>query len=115
MQGQGRSYFDLSNQLQEGYISPRLQELCAYYSNRLSFKKVEKLVERVTGEHLLSDHKIWQIVNNKALAISRNLQKKVAEILAQTTAEVVRVNSKVDIYDSEEKETLLFDDGIQGH
>jgi hypothetical protein len=89
--------------------------LCAYYSNRLSFEEVEKLVERVTGEHLLSDQKIWQIVNNKALAISRNLQKKVAEILSQPTAEVVRVNSKVDIYDSEEKEILLFDDGIQGH
>ena len=50
VQGQGRSYFELSQQLTEGYISPRLQEFCAYYSNRLSYKEVEKLVERITGE-----------------------------------------------------------------
>jgi len=33
--------------------------------------------------------------------------------LAQPTPPVVRVNPKVDLYDSEEKEILLFDDGIQ--
>ena len=113
VQGQGRSYFELSQQLTEGYISPRLQEFCAYYSNRLSYKEVEKLVERITGEHLLSDQKIWQIVSDKALVISQDIQKKVAKISAQPTSELVRVNSKVDIYDVEEKEILLFDDGIQ--
>jgi len=30
-QGQGLSYFELTNQLLEGYISPRLQEFSAYY------------------------------------------------------------------------------------
>lgn len=35
------------------------------------------------------------------------------ETLAQATSEVVRVNSKVEIYDSESEEVLLFDDGIQ--
>ncbi len=113
MSGQGRSYFELSEQLKEGYISPRLQELCAYYSNRLSYKEVENLVERVTGEELLSDQKIWQIVSDKALVISQDIQKSVVETLTQTTSEVVRVNSKVDIYDAEEPEILLFDDGIQ--
>ena len=51
------------DQLKEGYISPRLQELCAYYSNRVSYEEVAKLVERVSGERLLSDQKIWQIVS----------------------------------------------------
>ena len=111
--GQGRSYFELSQQLTEGYISPRLQEFCAYYSNRLSYEEVEKLVERLTGEYLLSDQKIWQIVSNKALVVSQDIQRNVMETLGQTTSEVVRVNSKLDIYDAEAPEILLFDDGIQ--
>jgi len=48
----------LTQQLAEGYISPRLQELSAYY-NRLSYEEVEKLVERVSGAKLLSDQRSW--------------------------------------------------------
>jgi len=113
MSGQGRSYFELSEQLKEGYISPRLQEFCADYSNRHELKEVEKLVERVTGEQLLSDQKIWQLVSDKALIVSQDIKKNVIETLTQTTSEVVRVNSKVDIYNPQSEETLLFDDGIQ--
>lgn len=111
--GIGLSYLELTNQLAAGYISPRLQEFSAYYSNRLSYEEVEKLVERVTGKHLLSDQKIWQIVSDKALMVSQDLQRDVMDTLAQTTSEVIRVNSKVDIYNSQSEETLLFDDGIQ--
>jgi len=68
--GIGLSYFELTEQLSDGYISPRLQEFIAYYSNRFSYKEVEKLVERFTGKQLLSDQKIWQIVSNKALVVS---------------------------------------------
>lgn len=111
--GIGVSYFKLTQQLVEGYISPRLQEFSAYYSNRLSYESVEKLVERVTGKHLLSDQKIWQIVSDKALIVSQDLQRDVMDTLAQTTSEVIRVNSKVDIYNPQAEETLLSDDGIQ--
>lgn len=83
MSGQGRSYFELSEQLKDGYISPRLQELCAYYSNRLRYQEVEKLVKWVIGEQLLSNKKIWQIVSEKALVVSQNIQKNVTETLAQ--------------------------------
>jgi hypothetical protein len=37
----------------------------------------------------------------------------VRETLEQAPSEVMRVNSKVDIYNSESEEVLLFDDGIQ--
>jgi len=56
---QETNYFKLTNQLQEGYISSRLQELCGYYSNRLSYEEVAFLVERITGDKLLSDQKDW--------------------------------------------------------
>jgi len=49
------NYFQLSNQLQERYVSPRLEELCGHYANRLSYENLEDLVERMTGERLLSD------------------------------------------------------------
>ena len=38
------NYFDLTSQLTTGNISQGLQELVAYYSNRLSYQEVEKLM-----------------------------------------------------------------------
>ena len=63
-EGQSLSYFDLTEQLTDGYVSNRLQELSAYYSNRMSYEDVAGLVERITGERLLSDQTIWQIVQH---------------------------------------------------
>jgi hypothetical protein len=94
-------------------MGPRLQELCGYYSNRLSYEEVAKLVERVSGERLLSDQKIGQIVSTKALKLSQEIHKNTITTLAKSDQHVVRVNPKVDIYNPEEKEILLFDDGIQ--
>ncbi len=111
--GIGVSYFKLTQQLTEGYISPRLQEFSAYYSNRLSYEEVEKLVERVSGAKLLSDQKIAQIVSAKAEKLSHQMQEEVRTTLFKTQEHEIKVNEKVEIYYPEEKEILLFDDGIQ--
>lgn len=94
-------------------MSPRLQELCGYYSNRLSYEEVALLVERVSGERLLSDQKVGQIVSDKALKISEDIYKSMAATLAENDPDTLQANANVDIYASEEKEILLFDDGIQ--
>jgi len=94
-------------------VSFRLQELCGYYSNRLSYEEVAKVVERVSGERLLSDQKIGQIVRGKALKLSQEINKSVIATLAKVNGSLVQVNSQVDIYNSQTKEVLLFDDGIQ--
>jgi hypothetical protein len=107
------NYLALTNQLQEGYVSSRLQEFCGYYSNRMSYEEVAALVERMSGERLLSDQKIGQIVSNKALKLSQEIHQDAVEILAKTNQDEVRVNSQVNIYNPEETEILLFDDGIQ--
>lgn len=90
-----------------------LQELCGYYSNRISYEEVAKLVERVSGERLLSDQRIGQIVSDKALKLSQEIYKSVEETLDKTGLAWVKVNPEVDIYNSEQKEILLFDDAIQ--
>ena len=110
---QTTSYFELTNQLRENYISPRLQELCGYYSNRLSYEEVALLVERVSGERLLSDQKIGQIVSSKAIKISQRIYKTTIATLEKFAQPVVKVNPKIDIYKPESKEVILFDDGIQ--
>jgi hypothetical protein len=107
------NYLALTNQLQAGYISPRLQELCSYYSNRMSYEEVALLVERTSGERLLSDQKIGQIVSNTALKISQEIHKNTIATLENFNRQVVEVNSQVEIYSPEVKEILLFDDGIQ--
>lgn len=109
---QETNYLALTNQLQSGYISSRLQELCSYYSNRMSYEEVALLVERTSGERLLSDQKIGQIVSAKALEISQDIYKSTRETLIKND-DVLPVNSIVDIYNPQEQEILLFDDGIQ--
>jgi len=112
--GKGRTnYLELTGQLKAGCISPRLQELRGYYSNRLSYESVALLIERVSGSRLLSDQKISQIVSDKALQLSQEIDKEATEILDRTDIELVEVNPKVDIYNSEAPEILLFAQGIQ--
>lgn len=93
-------------------MSPRLQEFCAYYSNRMSYEEVAGLVERMSGVRLLSDQKIGQIVSAKALKLSQEIAKSTTATLAENSSDVVQVNSKVDIYNPQETEILLFDDGV---
>ncbi len=112
-EAQETNYLALTNQLQEGYVSSRLQELCGYYSNRMSYEEVALLVERVSGERLLSDQKIGQIVSAKALKFSQEIYKSTKTFLVENDHDVLQVNSKIDIYNPEETEILLFDDGIQ--
>jgi hypothetical protein len=108
-EGKEVSYFDLTQEFQEGYVSERVKEFSAYYSNRISYQEVEWLMEKVTGEKLLSDQKIREIVVNKAVEVS----KEIKEELKASKAEIMpEVNSEVEIYDKEQKEILLFDDAI---
>jgi len=107
------SYFQLSEQLQERFVSPRLEELCGYYANRLSYENVAGLVERVTGENLLSDQTIWEIVKGKAETYSQQIRETVEKTLETSTSEQIQIKQKVEIYNAKELEILLFDDGIQ--
>ncbi len=107
------SYFELSKQFQDDYISNGLKEYSAYYSNRTSYEEVEKMHKRNTGEKLLSDQKIQQIVVNKAVEVSKGIAKEVDSILKEKDYALPKINCEVDIYDTVNKEILLFDDGIQ--
>jgi len=107
------NYFQLSNQLQERYVSPRLEELCGHYANRLSYENLEDLVERVTGDRLLSDQAIWSITQSKAETYSQQICKQVQTTLDSVQSSKIEVNPTVEIYSAEESEILLFDDGIQ--
>jgi hypothetical protein len=91
------SYFDLTKQLTDRYVSPRLQEFSAYYSNRMSYQEVEYLVERVTGKRLLSDQSIWQIVKDKAVQVCEAIKSEVQATLVEPI-QLPAVNPEVDIY-----------------
>ena len=108
-----RTYFDWTDQFQEGYISDRLKEFSAYYSNRLSYNEVAELIERVTGNRQLSDQKIWQIVVDKASAVSRTQQEEIEEFVSDEASFVLDIQEKVAIYDPQSPEILLFEDAIQ--
>jgi hypothetical protein len=90
-----------------------LKEFSAYYSNRLSYEEVERLIERITGVKQLSDQKIQQIVVDKALEISQQTIQHVQEVLQERSEVRPEINLQVDVYDPEVREILLLEDSIQ--
>lgn len=109
----GKDYFDLTEQMKLGNISPRLEELVAYYSNRLSFSEVENLVTKWTGKRILCDQTIWNRSQAKAVQVSLQLEQEVKVVLSAFSNSLIEVNGQIDIYDPEQSEILLFEDGIQ--
>jgi hypothetical protein len=107
--GLKRSYFDLTDQFQEGYFSVRLKEFVAYYAGRISYEEVEHLLVRTTGAKLLSDQKIQQLVVESAVKVSRMQQAKIARLLK--TREMPAVRREVDLYAAEAREVVLMEDG----
>lgn len=113
LNGASLTYFDWTEQVFQGYSSQRLQEFVAYYSNRMSYAEVEKRVARYQGQHLVSDQGIWNIVTAQAERISEQLSDAVVQILDGYESDHLQVNCEVDIYDPQEEEILIFEDGIQ--
>lgn len=111
VEGKSCDYFDLTAQLTGGNISKGLQELVSYYSNRMSYENCEELVERISGEKILSDQKIWEIVRNKAVEVSKKWQEEIEKIKTENPAEIL-IAQEVDIYNPLQEEILVFDDGI---
>jgi hypothetical protein len=75
------SFFELTDQCQTGYLSSGLQELSAYFSNRMSYEEVEKLIQRMTGQQALSDQGIWQGVIAKAVSVSQQSADEAQKVL----------------------------------
>ena len=92
-------------------MSNGLQEFVAYYSNKLSYSEGEELLMRITGEKLLSDQNIWELVVNKAVEISQKWQQEIEDLSKSELAEIA-IAPTVDIYEPDSEEILLFDDGI---
>lgn len=112
--GEGsRSFFELTEQLGEGYISVRLQEVSSYYSNRMSYEEVEKLIERLSGKRLLSDQKIYEVVQSKAQHVSQVWKEEVEAFESLQIEELIPVKTDLDLYAEQTEEILLFEDGIQ--
>lgn len=99
------NYFELTFQFLRDYLSPMLREFIGYYSNRLTYKELEKIIKRVTGERLISDQEIWEVVTKKAIAISSEIEDEINRINSIMTEEV-KIASTVDIVISNKTKTL---------
>jgi hypothetical protein len=103
----------LTDQFKERYISDRLQEFSAYYSNRLSYAQVANLISRVTGDRQLSDQKVRQLVVDKTVEISQRLQNEVKEQLSNPELIFPKIKEEIEIYNPKSREILVFEDAIQ--
>jgi len=104
---QATTWLEQSGQVLPGNVSRRLGELSAYYANRLSYEEVEGLIERVTGEKLLTDQTIQHQVVAQAVAVSQQWAEETKEI------EVLETAPEIDWYDRQAAEVLVLSDGIQ--
>src|SRR5256712_579579 len=92
-------------------MSARLAEFSAYYSNRMSYDEVAGLLDRVTGQPLLSDQTIQHLVVAKAVEVSQQWQSQSQTDTAAPLGPEVR--PQVDWYDPQSEEVLLLTDAIQ--
>lgn len=60
------SYLELTQPENRPNLARGMQEFCAYYSNRLSYREVAELVERHCGAGVLSSQAIWQLGQQQA-------------------------------------------------
>jgi len=104
---QATNWLEQSGQVLPGNVSRRLGEFSAYYANRLSYEEVEGLIERVTGEKLLTDQTIQHQIVAQAVAVSEQWAEETEEI------EVLETASEVDWYDRQAAEVLALSDAIQ--
>lgn len=79
----------------------------------MSYKEVEKLIERLSGERLLSDQKIYQLVQSKALKVSEQWKADIETAKPQQAEGLIPIEANLDLYDEQAEEILLFEDGIQ--
>jgi hypothetical protein len=101
----------LTEQLYEGSMSARLAEFSAYYSNRMSYDEVAGLLERVTGQPVLSDQTIQHLVVTKAAGVSRQWQSESQADTAPPPSPAV--TPQANWYDPQSEEILLLTDAIQ--
>ena len=104
---QATTWLEQSQQVLPGQISRRLGEFSAYYANRVSYEEVEGLIERLTGERLLSDQAIWSQVVERAAAISQQWVEETAK------TDPIETAPEVGWYDSQAPEVLVLSDAIQ--
>jgi len=86
------TYFDLTHQFMDGYVSNRLKEFSAFYSNRLSYEEIEDLLERTAGRKQLSDQTVRSIVVDKAIEVSNRSKSRALEILGNDSLNFPVVN-----------------------
>ncbi len=79
----------------------------------MSYQEVENLIERMTGQRALSDQWIWQGVIAKSVAVSQQNADEAQKILKTSGNRPLTINARLDLYDHETPEILLFEDGIQ--
>jgi hypothetical protein len=92
-------------------MSARLAEFSASYSHRMIYDEVAGLLERVTGQPVLSDQTIQHLVVAKAVEGSQQWQ---SESQADTAAPLrPEVMPQVDGYDPQSEEVLRLTDAIQ--
>jgi DNA-binding Xre family transcriptional regulator len=102
------TWLEQTGQVQPGYVSEGLAEFSGYYSNRMSYEEVAGLIERVTGQRLLSDQAIQQLVVAKAVEVSQHW----ADQLSGEAAADVRAAESVEWYEAQAEEVLVLADAI---
>ncbi|MBK8185023.1 MAG: hypothetical protein IPK63_19865 [Candidatus Competibacteraceae bacterium] len=103
----------MTGQFQKNHTDPAIAGVIGLLWHALSYKHVENLVTRITGAPQLSDQKVWQIVNDKAVEIGQAWRSEAEKTLNNGELPFPKTQEKVGIYDGESQEILVFEDAIQ--
>ncbi len=113
MQGRSVGFIELSDSQEANYVSRGLQELVAYYSNRLSYEELQGLMVRMTGSAVLSHQGSWDLVQQNVQVLSDQRSEEFRPLMETERASVtISFSDEIDLYNKTADEILLFDDGI---
>jgi len=90
-------------------VSAPLRNCCLFWSNRLSFGDVARLVEQLSGAKLLSEDSLWRLCQQEAARLDAAQMALIQESTALPEPAYV---AGQDLYDENAAEFLVLTDGI---
>lgn len=106
--GKGTNYLALQGKVSRGVIySEKLEKFIEDWSQEMSYEKLSKLIEEVSGNRHLTSGGIKSYLERKAVKVSEEWVEG-----SVYRGEVLSVKEEIKIYEKEEKEIIVFMDDV---
>lgn len=106
--GKGTNYLALQGKVSRGAIySEKLEKFIEVWSQEMSYEKLSRLIEEVSGNRHLTSGGVKSYLERKAVKVSEEWVEG-----SIYSGEILGIKEEIKIYEKEEKEIILFMDDV---